>query len=705
VYATADGRPVGPLSDPAADLPPDPDDLSRPAPLVLADLETVRRLGEEIEDQQFDSWRASPVDPPRIEEMQDAAGGLTALRQDLFDTTSSLGALIFARYEGPAISLATGLPGLVRDALATAAAVEDRVRTATWAGIVLALGALAGAAATYARRHGDVLELEVIQGASPLEIAWRGLVEAALPLVVGGLGGWVIMPVAARALLPGSSLPVPAVDALTGQTVLAVALGGLVVLAVRGGDARRRQARLAGDAMRTRPVPVVALLITAAAVAALGALLGGPRPGTDPLAVAMPLLVLAAAGGIALRGVTRLLPTASRPRRGPSALWLASRRLTGDRQLVMLGILLVVAVGMATHVLVVRASVADVVEDKAIAIAGARSVIAPPSPADTPAGLPGTVSTVYRDRNVTAQPVDRTVTVLAIDPQTFADAANWPRRASPSLVDALSVDTGRATVPVLAVGSDELPDAGTLERFGWWTVPYEVVGRPAAFPGIDAVGGPMLVVPVDQVFSRFPDADPARIDSTGDPDGPWQTEVWSTADRAEVLTALTTPAGELPQAAEIERSIDQTRALPTFVAVRWGLTVLGVLSVVVVVLAGIVVIVTRPRSAAQGTVEFEFLRRLGVPSAMQLRSLLLERVGLVLVAAAVGGAVGAGLALVVADASDPAPDIVPSLTAVVPVTFLLVSVGALVIAAIISALLDHRAVRRADVEEALRVTR
>jgi hypothetical protein len=297
------------------------------------------------------------------------------------------------------------------------------------------------------------------------------------------------------------------------------------------------------------------------------------------------------------------------------------------------------------------------------------------------------------------------VTVLAIDPRAFADAAIWPSGASPSLVDALTVDTGRPTVPVLAVGFDRLPDSGTLERFGWYTIPYEVVDRPAAFPGVDEVGGPMLVISTDELFSRFPEADPARIDSTGDPDGPWRTEVWTTAGRADVLTALTTPSGELPRAAQVERSIDETRAMPMFVAVRWGLTVLGALSAVVVVLAGIVVIVTRPRSAAQGAVEFEFLRRLGVPSAMQLRAMLLERVGLVVVAAAVGVAIGAGLAVVVADGSDPAPNIVPVLTPVVPVVLVLAATVGLAVAAVISVLADHRATRKADVEESLRVTR
>ncbi len=706
VYATVDGRPSGPLSDPAADLPPDPDDLSRPAELVLADLETVQRLGDEIEDQQFDSWRAAPLDAPRIEEMREASRALVALREDLYDTTSPLGALIFERYDGSVISLATGLPGLVRGASDTAEAVEGRVRTATWTGIVLALGALAGAAATYARRRDDVLQLEVIQGASPSEIAWRGLLEAALPLIVGGVGGRMLMPAAARALLPGSRLPLPALEALTNLTVSALALGGLAVLVVRGGDAWRRQARLAGDAERMPSVPLAGLVTTAAAVAVIGTLLGGARPATDPLAVALPLLVLAAVGGVGLRAVMQLLPAAKRPRRGPSAVWLASRRLTGgSRQLVLLGTLLVVAVGMATHVLVLRASVADVVEDKAISMAGARTVLAPPSPADAPDGVPGTATIVFRDRSVALQPGNRRVTLLAIDPLTFADAASWPSGASPSLVDALNVDSGGATAPVLAVGFDRLSDSGTLERFGWWTIPYEVVARPPAFPGVDEVGGPMLVMSKAEIFSRFPGVDPARIDSSGDPDGPWRTEVWTTADRADVLTALTLPSGELPLAARVDRSIDETLALPVFVSVRWGLTVLGALSAVVVVLAAIVVIVARPRGAAQSAVEFEFLRRLGVPSALQLRALLLERVGIVIVAAAIGVVIGAGLALVLADGSDPAPDIVPVLTPVVPVALILAVAVGLSVAAVVSALADHRATRQADLEESLRVAR
>ena len=129
------------------------------------------------------------------------------------------------------------------------------------------------------------------------------------------------------------------------------------------------------------------------------------------------------------------------------------------------------------------------------------------------------------------------------------------------------------------------------------------------------------------------------------------------------------------------------------------------LGVVALALALLLVAGTRARPDDEAGLELTVLGRLGVTAAVQRRAAVLERLVLVVAATVIGVLTGTALATVVAGAADPEPDLVPPLAVVVPWDVLAAAVSALVLGGIVAGILDHRAARRADVEEALRVTR
>lgn len=708
-YATVDGRPAGALADPSVRLPPAPGDLANPAALVLGDAATIDRLGDESDHLQLSTLEAPVTQPPRYEDLQRGVEQLELLQRDLVDAESDVGAMIYAEFNGPQVRITSDIRRLITRAVTTADAVAQQVSGTATAGVLVAVATLAAAVLAAARRRRDQTQLELVQGSAPAAVALRGVLVVAPGIVVGAaLGRLTALPVAGL-VLPAARVPVPAVDALAARALaVGFAAAGIVFL-VRAADAWVHLGVLGGRDLR-RSLPVVPMLLVAAGVVTLGVVVGPPRPPTDPLVMLLPVVVIATIAVLVLRALVRLVPSGARAEAAPSATWLARRRLTGQSgRLVAVGAVVATAAGLVAHTAVLRTSGGVAVEAKAAAVAGAAVVVGVPGPtladgASVPAGL----AVVIQDASVRVLPEDAAATLLAVDPASFAAVATWPTGTTADVLDALAAADG-TSLPVLAIdGPTPVGDRGTLDRSPSWSLPYEVVGRPAALPGSEP-GRSMLLTTQEALFARLdPSLDPRSgpLDpESSDVDGPWRTQVWLDASLDDAIGALAAVAPDRTRGVQVERTLADIEAQPSYLATTWGLGVLGGLGVVVLALALLLLGGTRARADDDAGLELALLQRLGIPQGQQRRAALLERVLLVAVAGTVGVLAGTGLAALVLRGADPAPEVVPPLAVTLPVPALVGVVGALVLGGVVAGLLDHRAARRADVEEALRVAR
>lgn len=706
-YAMAGERPTGVLADEGLRLPPAPGNLSEPAPLVLAEAEVITRLGREIGDIQVNTIQAPVTRPPRYEDLVAGVTQLEVLQRDLVDAESRLGSLVFEQFSGPVVRISSGIRRLTTQAVDTAGGVRAQTAATSTAGVLLAVATLAAVSLAVARREAEQTRLELVQGSAPMGIALRGLLTVVPGVLLGAVAGRLgVLPVAGL-VLPGDRVPAPAVAALTPRTIIAAVTVAVVVIAVRGLDAWVRQTALSGREP-TRSVPLVPMLVVAATVVAVGVVVGPPRPPTDPLVMVLPVVVIAAVAVLVLRTLVSLVPPGRTT--DASSWWLARRRLAGQpARLVAVGALVATAVGLVAQTSVLHTSGRVAIDAKAASVAGASVVVGVPVPTVVEApGVPDEVTVVLEDRGVRVLPEEEPATFLAVDPESFAAVATWPAGTTPDVLDALTASDGAALPVLLVESSAELGDRGTLERSDRWTLPYEVVGRPGALPGADP-GRPLLLTSQAALFARLgdeldPREGPLDPDSS-DLDGPWTTQVWLDVPVESAVLALSSDPAIGRSGVTLERTLAQVRAQPAYLAASWSLGVLGGLGVVVLALALLLLGGTRSRADDVAGLELVMLERLGVSGTRQRVAAVVERTLLVVVAGIVGIVVGIVLAALVLGAADPAPEVPPTVAVVVPMD-LLVGVGvALLLGAVGAGLLDHRAARRADVEEALRVAR
>ncbi|MGH2703178.1 MAG: hypothetical protein ACRDJ2_15555, partial [Actinomycetota bacterium] len=166
------------------------------------------------------------------------------------------------------------------------------------------------------------------------------------------------------------------------------------------------------------------------------------------------------------------------------------------------------------------------------------------------------------------------VDVIAIDAETFGEAAYWDAEFSDSpleeLLSRIDGDAGQ-NVPAVFVGS--APDS-TLLQISSYEVPVEVVGRAETFPGV-LESRPLVVV------GRNSLSDALAADEASLRVGEGDFQVWGEGTPSEMRAALA-EAGEsvhtLVSAAEL-------RDTPPFLALTWTFGLLEALGVLIGVVA------------------------------------------------------------------------------------------------------------------------
>ena len=191
------------------------------------------------------------------------------------------------------------------------------------------------------------------------------------------------------------------------------------------------------------------------------------------------------------------------------------------REVTALTVVVAVALGLFGYSLTVRRGLEQGVDDKTAALVGARSMIevAEDFRGQKLAGAmtpPAEDTTIVWRRGASLLPAFGEAPVLAIDPATFADVADWGASGD--------LDAGRALVPRLEKKAKGLPvilagdpkqgvgDEGTLDFSSEFEIPYQVVGVVPAFPGSESDTGTTTVIINARKLIRLlpPTVDPRR---------------------------------------------------------------------------------------------------------------------------------------------------------------------------------------------------
>ncbi|MBI4259755.1 MAG: hypothetical protein HY658_04230, partial [Actinobacteria bacterium] len=417
----------------------------------------------------------------------------------------------------------------------------------------------------------------------------------------------------------------------------------------------------------------------------------GAPPEVDLLVPLFPILFVAGAGGLALRGLRRLLPRLrTAGGRARAGLYLAARRLAAvPRSALLLVMVGALAVGILSYAGVFVASSEATARQKSLVFVGADAAVGVNGPVELPAAVAARATLVVR-LPVATTSEGLPVAVLGVDPATFPRAAFFdPGFAGGSLEGLLGrlgpMEGGE--LPVLVAGAG-FPRSTALDLLGR-DVPVRVVATAEAFPGMPG-SAPLVVASAagleEALHSPLRNFQPAF-------------QVWVRGDPEPVVDALLA-RGVVPQGV---LTAAQVREQPAFRSLGWifgFMQVLGMLVGTVALTATLLYLQSRQRSREMS---YALARRMGLARRSHRRSVALELAGMLGVALVVGAGAAAGAALLVHRELDFMPGLPPAAVVRAPWTLLAATVATLAAFTWIGAWAVQRRADRANIAEVMRL--
>ncbi|MDP9340658.1 MAG: hypothetical protein M3Q23_00840 [Actinomycetota bacterium] len=601
-------------------------------------------------------------------------------------------------------TIQSGLPEVVHDSAGTVDGITAPIDAVSYAGRIIGLGAIAAAGLFAVRRRRIEMDVLSVRGSGPLGLGGKIAGEALLPVAAGAVAGWWIALALVRALGPGGGIDPSAGRSAALQVAVTCVVGLLLLAAVAGfGAARAAEAEDGGrfrEVLARAPWEIPVLVLAAVAYLEVAVRSGGAVQTSggagkvDVLVLLFPVLFVAAAAGLATRGLARLLPRIRQAGgRRSAAAYLATRRLAGATRLAML---LVTAVAVATGVLVyagaLEASVGHSVQTKALVLNGAETRVVLPSGHSLPTRFPFPATVVEHVAQGTILPKAEPVEVLAVDPATFAAGAATEVIAGgppPSrFLPGLAARPG-ARVPVLVAGG-RIPPSASLD-VGPLRLRITGLGTATAFPGMET--GRALVVLDRSALDRAIGVAGTTLAGVAG-----ETELWARAPAPTVLAALRR-ASVQPGAVT---TVEQVRDRPEFQAIQWTFGFLESLGVLGGLVAAIAVLLFLQARQQAREVSYALATRMGLGRSAHRRSVLLEVAGMLAVALALGVVLGTGGAAAVVGRIDLLPGVPPAPSLRLPMEVIGLAAAGLAVVAVAGAWLAQRQADRARVAEVLR---
>ncbi len=664
-----------------------------PPSVVLADRATFLSIGTVLElfgDLSWDIRLARADRNLGYDAASAAASGIRRLMGDVATPESPVGAALQAP------STHSPILDVVGDARATHDSVAGPLRTFSIAGVVAALVGLVASSVYGVRRRRTEVRLLDALGVSPGGLGARALVEAILPIAAGAIAGWAIARVGVGAGGPSPSIDRSAIDASIRQLVLA-SVAGAAVVGVASANAVRTEITPSGTRLRAvarAPWEVAVLVLAAAALYEILSRGTGPAvspDGTvhiDAFLLLFPVLFIAGSAGLAVRLLVRGLRRASRPAASwPVPLYIATRRLSSSpRTAVLLTTAAALSVGILGYAGTIGRSLDLATFDKARLGVGADVVVGAPGLVDLPptAGLHAT--NVIRFL-ASARGSGTDVTILGVDPSTFASAAFWDPGFADRPLDELLRDLNSAgsSLPVLVVGegADEV-------EVGGFRIGLSRVADVRAFPG--QARGTTLVVSTP-TLRRILAAHGISLGSLGVSYAVW---VHGPVARAVVYVE------GLGLSSTAVRTTAAFVGAPTFRAISSTflfMELLGVLAAVVALLGVLLYLQARQHARL---VSYAVSSRMGLSRRAHRGAVFLEIGAVLLASAVVGGSLALVAGALLSPWVDPLPSLPPSPSFRPPIG-LFAAIGlAVPITGAVATFLVQRRADRANVAEELR---
>ena len=600
----------------------------------------------------------------------------------------------FSRDPLPARSDGHFVERFFRSSLPFVTARSRAIQTSVGSGIwpVAAFAALAGAGLVAAaaslwfdRRRREV-QLLSVRGVSPVGLGLKAVLELAIPMVAGAAAGIGLAYVLVVAFGPAPELEPAAVGRAAWAAAAALAGAALTVAAVvtarvkLDGTPRRRSFRLGAVPWELALVALTVVSYRRLGEWGLPVGRGAQVSKVDVLGLLFPVLFLVSVVAV----ISRLLALGVRPLRAVSRTWraelyLAVRRVARART-AALGLVAAsaVAVGVLVYAATMDRSLNTTLQAKATTFVGTDMAARLHAGEHVPAEL--TDRTTEVEVIVDAYLVDddgrESVTVLAIDPDTFADIAFWDDTFSgtslETIVERLTAPSDDGALPAVLVGID--------------------VGGPVEAVIGDGDAVETTLVPVAEV-ETFPGMKRGKVtvfvsaEALGEVVG-GRAEAWIEGDRDAAVAALAEAGLQFVETRRVDEVVDGS----SFVTVSWTfgfMRSLG-LSAGVLALGGVAVhLDARRRERVLG---HAFLRRMGLGARQHRRALFVELVASVLVGCWVGIAAAVTCAWLAHGRVDPVPGLRPDpllrpSLSVIAAT----AIGSIVVVVLAAALAQRRA--------------
>ena len=675
-------------------------DAPTPPTYVLVSEQTLLRLGRELH-MGVDNQYEYPIDPSRLTYV-----GATRLQRTFAAISDELSHRGAGTALGCGRTYALGNPSCttsssLNDALrvaandVTALSATIYLLSACALGIALLIAAAAGV--FLVRRRRDEAQLLFARGESGFSFAARTGIESVVPVVVGGAAGLGAAFIALRIAAPAGTLDHTTRWTGARDAALACAAAALLVALAAGAAFPRRSDAHHPLLRRLRRVPWELLPLAGAAVV-LGLLLSGGGLVHDANGDAHPSLPVFLLPVLATVGIAGIAARAARlvarrvPSDAPLAVFFAARRFAAARGLVIAVVVGAAAsLGVFAYATTLSSSVSRAIAEKSYVANGSdvQGIVDPREQIFEPFTFPAVI--VEADSSDAEISGGHPVDIVAGDPVMLRRVIRWgPWSDDPRpLLPRLERDADpRGVLP--AIASPGMPSVDAIYDQGV-RLPIHIVGR-APFPGMSG-GRPALLV------SRATLKRVAAAHRILDPGPGADGFIWARGNPAQIEGPLL-------------RSNIRPAYLTTFAHIRadpsvragkrsYGyLRTIGGGAVLLAILALLLYLQARQR---EQVIAGALLRRMGRRPAADAAAVALEAAAIVALAFAVGLAVAAGAAALVARHVDPLPLYPPTAGLVAPwTTLLLVGAGTALASAVLAAVLVLRATR-ADASEALRV--
>jgi putative ABC transport system permease protein len=404
-----------------------------------------------------------------------------------------------------------------------------------------------------------------------------------------------------------------------------------------------------------------------------------------------PVLFLITAVAVFARALALAIrPIRAASRTWPTALYLGVRRVARYR-VAAIGLVAgsAVAAGVLVYASTMNRSLETTLLAKGRTFVGSDVAVHLSTGAHVPDALADRTTEVRVFRRAWVQLERRQgVTLVAIDPGTFEQAAFWDEsfgtRPLPAVLDELQSDPGGDVVPAVVVGGDlgatfDLAVIGSRTRH----LTVEPVHGVSTFPGMHPQEPTVYVAA----------AELDRLQADG-----YQTEAWVRGEPGAIHAELETSQTGFKEARALSGIADRA----AFRTVSWTfgfLQMIG-LSAGLLVVGGLAVYLDARRR--QRLLGYTIMRRMGLRRVQHRRTLAVELTASVLVGVVVGLAIAVGGAALAYQRIDPVPRYAPDplLRLAVPtMAFLALATGVLTIVAVV---VGQRRMDRDDPVEVLR---